>query len=105
MGYGFDPQTPLVDGEWFRRQYGLSHFLLYSGRLEDGKNVPLLLDYFARYKTEHLDCGIALVLTGVGSMQSQPNQHPDVHFLGTLPEHALPSLFAAAFRFVSAFVV
>jgi glycosyltransferase involved in cell wall biosynthesis len=97
VGYGFDPLAPLVDGEWFRRQYGLSHFLLYSGRLEDGKNVPLLLDYFTRYKAEYPDCMLALVLTGVGSMQSQPNDHSDIHFLGTLPEHALPALFAAAF--------
>lgn len=96
VGYGFDPQTPRVDADWFRQEYGLSHFMLYSGRLEDGKNVPLLLDYFTRYKAEHPACPLALVLTGVGSIQSVKHHHPDIHFLGTLPEHVLPAVFAAA---------
>lgn len=44
------PLTPEADEERFRARFGLDgDFLLYGGRIDEAKNVPQLLDYFARY--------------------------------------------------------
>ncbi len=94
VGYGFDTHAILADGLAFRTKYNLpEQILLYSGRLERGKNVPLLLEYFTRYKSDHPG-ELALVLTGQGDVPL-PNR-PDIIGLGTLPEAELPGAFAAA---------
>src|SRR5438128_785246 len=54
VGYGFDTDDKPGDAAGFRARHNLpEQILFYSGRLEQGKNVPLLLEYFVRYKTEH----------------------------------------------------
>jgi glycosyltransferase involved in cell wall biosynthesis len=94
VGYGFDVNLPSGDGDAFRVRHNLpAQFLLYSGRLEYGKNVPLLLDYFVRYKEEHPG-DLALVLTGSGNVPIPPR--PDIVALGVLPEAELSDAFAAA---------
>ncbi len=95
VGYGFDIAThPTGDGQAFRTRYNLpEHIVLYSGRLEEGKNVPLLLDYFVRYKEEQPG-PLALVL--VGSEGVPIPHHPDIIYLGMLPEEDMPHAFASA---------
>jgi hypothetical protein len=94
VGYGFDTDVPPGDGAAFRARHGLPDtILLYSGRIEGGKNVPLLLDYFTRYKDEHPG-DLTLVLTGTGDIVLPPR--PDVVAVGMLPEAELPHAFAAA---------
>jgi glycosyltransferase involved in cell wall biosynthesis len=94
VGYGFDIDVPPGDGAAFRAKYRLPDtLLLYSGRIEGGKNVPLLLDYFTRYKDKHPG-DLTLVLTGTGDVPMP--QRPDVVAVGMLPESDLPGAFAAA---------
>jgi O-antigen biosynthesis protein len=94
VGYGFDLATPPGNAAGFRAQRGLpAELLLYSGRLEYGKNVPLLLDYFARYKAERPG-PLVLALTGTGDVVV-PNR-PDVVGLGFLNEAEMRDAYAAA---------
>lgn len=94
VGYGFDVNAPPGDGAGFRQRYQLpERCILYSGRLEEGKNVPLLWDYFLRYKSERPG-DLALVLTGAQSIPVP--KHPDIIALNILPEADMPHAFAAA---------
>lgn len=94
VGCGFDPPAP-GDPLRFRAQYGLGDtpFILYSGRYEPTKNVPLLLNHFLRYKREH-NTPLKLVLIGQGPVPI-PN-HPDVLDLGFFRPGTLGDALAAA---------
>jgi glycosyltransferase involved in cell wall biosynthesis len=66
VGFGFDPVEP-EPGERFRSRYGLDgDYLLYFGRKEGGKNLPLLLDCFRRCRDA--GSGLSLVIAGDGSL-------------------------------------
>lgn len=94
VGYGFDPDTPAGDGARFRAARGLpEEFVLYAGRLEGGKNVPLLLEYFVRYKTERPG-PLALVLIGEGEVIQLAR--PDVIEIGFVSENEKRDAFAGA---------
>lgn len=73
VGAGFDPPGP-ADPELARRLYDLPElFLLYVGRLEGGKNVPLLLENFLRYR-ERRSIELSLILLGSGDVQFPPKR-------------------------------
>lgn len=55
-------------------------FLLFAGRIELGKAVPLLLDYFIRWKEEHPHSSLRLVLIGKSSMEIPT--HPAIEYRG-----------------------
>ena len=95
IGYGFSDTHPVGDGAAFRARFNLpSPLLLYSGRLEAYKNVPLLLDYFIRYKTEHPG-PLTLVLAGSGSL-AIPDR-PDIVAVGMISDpQTLADAYAAA---------
>jgi glycosyltransferase involved in cell wall biosynthesis len=94
IGYGFEPNPVSGDSAAFRARYKLpDQVLLYSGRLEAGKNVPLLLDYFVRYKQDHPG-PLTLVLTGSGDIPIP--RRSDIVALGVLPEEELPNAYSAA---------
>jgi hypothetical protein len=68
-------------------------FLLYSGRLESPKNVPLLLDYFIRYKNEYPG-ELTLVLAGTGDIPIP--SRPDIIALGMIADpQLLADIYAA----------
>ena len=53
VGEGVDAPPP-GDGARFRRTHRvLDPFILYAGRKAAEKNMPLLVEYFARYKLTH----------------------------------------------------
>lgn len=94
LGFGFPDDPPVGDAERFRTQYTLAEpFILYSGRLEQAKNVPLLLEYFTRYKTERPG-PLKLALTGHGDVALP--LRPDVVALGMLPYADLIDAYAAS---------
>lgn len=65
-GFGLDPFT--ASGDRFRRERGLAEpFILYSGRLEPSKNLPLLLSCFEEYKRRRRG-PLKLALMGTGPM-------------------------------------
>jgi glycosyltransferase involved in cell wall biosynthesis len=86
------------DAAGFRAKFGLkSDFILYCGRLEEGKNVPLLIEYFRRYQSERIRKPLKLVLIGTGSLPA----HDDVVHLGYLSEQDKRNALAAALALVN----
>src|SRR5262249_7656124 len=83
------------NAERFVAKYGLKDFLLYVGRKEVGKNVPLLVDYFAQYKRQYRG-ELQLVLVGKGAAEIPPHRHQDILDLGFLPEQDKLDAYAAA---------
>jgi glycosyltransferase involved in cell wall biosynthesis len=78
VGFGLKPDAGVA--ERFRRASGIKEpFILYSGRLESSKNVPLLARYFAEYKRDR-GGPLKLVLMGTGPEPGQA--HADIIRLG-----------------------
>ncbi|MEI7772527.1 MAG: glycosyltransferase, partial [Chloroflexales bacterium] len=93
LGFGFPDDMPAGDAERFRARVGIAGpLLLYTGRLESGKNVPLLVEWFTRYKAERPG-PLALALTGRGDVVLPIR--PDVIGLGTLGREELTDAYAA----------
>ncbi len=81
MGIGMDTGIS-GDAARFRQKFHLDKpFLLYAGRKDAGKNVPLLLQYFAEYK-RRMQNDLQLVLIGGGQVDIPPAVRQDVHDLG-----------------------
>ncbi|MFP5317093.1 MAG: glycosyltransferase family 4 protein [Acidimicrobiia bacterium] len=76
VGLGFEPDPP-GDPAAFRARHGLGDvpFILSVGRREGGKNIPLLVEYFVRYKQMR---GGDLRLAQAGSGDVQLPRRPDV---------------------------
>jgi glycosyltransferase involved in cell wall biosynthesis len=68
VGFGFDPVEPAkAQSRAFRARHGLDgDYLLYFGRKEGGKNLPLLLESFRRCRGAGAD--LSLVVAGDGSI-------------------------------------
>jgi glycosyltransferase involved in cell wall biosynthesis len=75
VGFGFDPVERQTEGATsFRSRHGLDgDYLLYFGRKEGGKNLPLLLDCFRACRGAGRD--LRLVVAGDGSID--PSTGPD----------------------------
>lgn len=69
-----------------------SPFVLYVGRLEDGKNVPLLYEYVQKYFETRKD--IRLVVVGEGPVRPPP--HPAFLDLGFVSKAEKAALYQAA---------
>lgn len=81
MGIGMDTEIS-GNAERFRRKFGMDKpFLLYAGRKDAGKNVPLLLQYFSEYKKRNAS-DLQLVLIGGGSTDIPADVRESVHDLG-----------------------
>lgn len=92
VGFGMEPFT--ADGARFRQQHGIdAPFLLYSGRLEGAKNVPLLIHHFLRYKDAN-PSPVKLVLMGRGP-EKLPD-HPDILPIGFRKGQEKLDVYAAA---------
>jgi glycosyltransferase involved in cell wall biosynthesis len=84
-----------ADAERFRRKYGLRDFIVYAGRREAGKNLPLLIDYFTRYTGETGD-RLDLVLLGKGQVEIPRSSARYVRDLGFVSLQDKYDCFAAA---------
>lgn len=94
VGLGFDPPAG-GDPERFRHRHRLEGpLLLYLGRKEAGKNVPLLLEYVARYRRTH-QRPLTLVLAGDGPVTAPPGAE-GVRDLGYLTPREKADAYAAA---------
>lgn len=83
VGLGFDPE-PAGDGTRFRARHGLDgDYLLYFGRKEGGKGVPLLIDWFMRARRAELMDAV-LVLAGDGTVELPPDAGGAILNLGFL---------------------
>ncbi len=95
LGYGFPDQPLQGDADRFRKRTGIdTPFLLYSGRLENAKNVPLLIEWFVAYKRARPESNLTLVLTGKGEI-SLPAR-TDIVCLGVIDWQDLNDAYSAS---------
>lgn len=87
VGMGFDYGTDKeYDPGRFRKKFGIGdNYILYFGRKEGGKNLPLLLDYFCRLKRE-TGIGLKLIIAGDGEVRVPDDMKNEVIDLGFLLE-------------------
>jgi glycosyltransferase involved in cell wall biosynthesis len=95
VGAGVDTEYA-GDPAAFRREFGIQEpFILYAGRKDTAKNVPLLIDYLRHYRQkQHTD--LKLVLTGGGALPTEATAIDGVHDLGRIDRQALFDAYAAA---------
>lgn len=68
-----------VSGERFRRKYHLDNYIIYVGRIDEGKNCGELFEYFIRYKKLHPG---SLKLVLIGKAVIEVPKHEDIVSLG-----------------------
>lgn len=84
MGTGVDvPGDP--DGHEFRKKYNISgNYIIYVGRIDEGKDCPTLFRYFMEYKKRRPESELKLVL--MGKPVCEIPKHPDIISLGFVSE-------------------
>ena len=80
-----------MDG--FKKKYGLDEFLLYVGRVDEGKNCHILFQYFKEYKKRNKN---KLKLVLVGKPVIPVPKDPDIVSLGFVEEQEKYNGIAAA---------
>ena len=84
MGTGVEvPCTP--DEKDFRSKFGIEgDYLIYVGRIDEGKNCPAMFRYFLEYKKRRPDSSLKLVL--MGKPVCDIPSHKDIISLGFVSE-------------------
>jgi glycosyltransferase involved in cell wall biosynthesis len=83
-GVGINKPETTIPGE-FRKKYDIAgDFLLYLGRIEEGKGCKDLITYFRKYRENNPDTEIKLVLAGKTYMDIEESEH--VRLVGYLKE-------------------
>lgn len=88
MGFAPAPETAAKTGD--------APYLLYSGRKETGKNLDLLIDYFAKYRQAYPEARSKLYLIGSGEVDFLKELPAGVIDLGFVSEEEKLSLMAGA---------
>jgi glycosyltransferase involved in cell wall biosynthesis len=84
------------DSKRFREEYDITNeFILYAGRRERGKNVPLLIDYFCKYK-ENTGNNLKLILIGSGVVEIPRKYKTEIIDLSFIPKQDKYDAYAAA---------
>lgn len=68
-----------VNAKSFKDKYGIDDYIVYVGRIDQGKNCHLLFRYFMKFKKDN-DSGLKLVLMGKPVMEVP--EHKDIISLG-----------------------
>lgn len=92
IGVGIDfaekmqnPDTVHAAIEKFRTKYHISgNYIIYAGRVDTGKNCEEMFEFFLRYKREHPNSSIRLVIVGKAFMEIPRNA--DITHLGFVCE-------------------
>ena len=97
VGAGMDTDLSM-SSERFRSTFGIdSPFVLYAGRKDEGKNVPMLLDYFRHYRARRdANHDLKLVLIGSGNLHVPKEICSHVIDLGFVSPQQKLDAFAAA---------
>lgn len=98
VGVGYDPEpVPRAeDVAAFCRRHGVAPgYLLYAGRREEAKGVPLLFERYAGFRARHPDAP-PLALMGSGGLVVPPEIADHVTDLGFVPGHERASAYAGA---------
>ena len=95
LGEGIETDIAF-DSKRFIEKYDITNeFMLYAGRRELGKNVPLLIDYFCRYKKNN-NSDLKLVLIGSGAVNIPRKYKTELIDLGFIPKQDKYDAYAAA---------
>lgn len=81
-GIGLDLPAD-IDGERFKKKFGLDNYIVYVGRIDEGKNCSQMFEYFRRYKDKYAD---DLKLVTIGKAFVQVPEADDIVNLGFLPD-------------------
>lgn len=73
----------VIDGERFKEKYNLSDFIVYVGRIDEGKNCHQLFKYFIEYKKRNNN-DVKLVLMGKPVIDIP--KHKDIISLGFMDD-------------------
>lgn len=96
IGAGVETEIQ-ADATIFRKAFQIHQpYLLYVGRKDASKNLPLLLCYFAELKHRHPDSPLQLVLIGEGNTKIPVSIQDDVYDLGYVTEQDKYHAMAAA---------
>lgn len=99
VGMGFDPPSaPPPAG--FARRHGLDRYLIYAGRIEEGKRVDVAVEYAIRHARERADAP-RLVLIGRGTYRPPPAARGVVLEPGFVSEAEKRSAFAEALALIN----
>ena len=82
MGVGVEVPE-VVDSERFKKKYNLDNYLIYVGRIDEGKDCPRLFKYFLEYK-RRVKSDLKLVL--MGKAVCDIPKSPDIISLGFVSE-------------------
>lgn len=95
LGEGIDMDF-VYNPDRFREKYDIkTDFILYAGRKEAGKNVPLLIDFFCRYR-KYRKNELKLVLIGSGTIKIPSEYKNDIIDLGFVPLQDKYDAYSAA---------
>ena len=82
MGVGVEVPDE-IDADRFKKKYNLDHYMIYVGRIDEGKDCPRMFEYFMEYK-KRVKSDLKLVLMGK-AVCSIP-KHKDIISLGFVSE-------------------
>jgi glycosyltransferase involved in cell wall biosynthesis len=99
VGMGFDSPEHAPRAE-FARPRGLGPYLLYAGRIEEGKRVDVAVEYALRHARERADAP-RLVLIGAGTYQPPEEAADVVLHAGFLDEQERRAAHAEALALVN----
>lgn len=95
MGGGIDTDIEF-NAKRFKDKYRIEDdYVLYAGRRDIGKNVPLLIDYFCKYKNRNNNC-LKLVLIGSGDIKIPGKYKDSIKDLKFIPEQDKYDAYAAS---------
>ncbi len=97
-GIGVDSEISF-DGLRFRKKYGITGpFILYVGRKDSTKNVPLFIDYFLRYRQKNSN-GLKVVLIGPEDKEILHGKRDDILDIGFVSQQDKYDAYAASLLF------
>ncbi len=99
VGMGFDAPAEPADPT-FAERHGLGRYVIYVGRLEEGKRVHVAAKRVADFARRH-DDDLRLVLIGRGSWRPPDDVAPYVEMLGFLSDHEKRAALAGAVALVN----
>ncbi|HEB41656.1 MAG TPA: glycosyltransferase [Candidatus Dependentiae bacterium] len=94
IGIGVDKPKYSVEAKEFSNKYSISNFILFAGRIEEGKGLSELFEFFIKYLESSQNKDLYLVLIGKRHMTIP--DHPNILYLGFVTEQDKYNAIAAA---------
>jgi len=99
LGEGVNTEEDFEKKDFKKRHRIEGEYLLFVGRKDEGKNLPLLLNYFENYK-KIFSSDLKLVLVGCGRLEVPPHLKSEIIDLDYVSEEKKEAAYAEAFLVV-----